>query len=79
MHAIIKALPESTGDDQPSRLRWVGIQSMPYLVEVFPDFFVDLDLFGFLPTLNHIIHQKCESSIREPTRRISSSTAKRTR
>jgi len=54
--AIIGALPEATGDTIPDRLRWVGINAVPFLVSAFPDFFAGADLRAFLPALNHMIH-----------------------
>ena len=54
--AIVNQLPEATGRDLAARLRWIGIQSMPSLVEVFPQAFDQTTLAAFLPTLNHMIH-----------------------
>lgn len=54
--AIIGALPEATGETVPDRLRWVGINAVPFLVGAFPQFFEGVDLRGFLPALNHMIH-----------------------
>ena len=52
----IGALPEATGDTIPDRLRWFGINAVPFLVSAFPDFFAGADLRAFLPALNHMIH-----------------------
>ncbi len=54
--AIVNALPDDTGPGLDDRLRWVGINAMPFLQESFPRFFEDIELRGFLPSLNHMIH-----------------------
>ena len=53
---IIQALPDDCGSGLDARLRWVGRHSVPYLVAAFPHFFEGIDLRGFLPALNHMIH-----------------------
>ncbi len=54
--AIVNALPEDTGPGIDDRLRWVGVNAMPFLVDAFPKFFEDIDLRGLLSSLNHMIH-----------------------
>ena len=54
--AIVGALPDETGGTIPERLRWVGINCVPFLVEAFPHFFDEITLEEFLPALNHMIH-----------------------
>lgn len=54
--AIIEALPAEVGATLPDRLRWVGASAAPILAEAFPQFFEGVDLRGFLPMLNHMIH-----------------------
>ena len=53
---IIQALPDETGIGLDERLRWVGMNSVPFLVAAFPQFFEGVDVRGFLPALNHMIH-----------------------
>ena len=54
--AIITSLPDETGDSVAERLRWVGINCVPFLVGAFPQFFEGVSLREFLPALNHMIH-----------------------
>ncbi|MEO0495031.1 MAG: heme NO-binding domain-containing protein [Actinomycetota bacterium] len=54
--AIVGALPSETGDNVSDRLRWIGINCVPFLVEAFPQFFEGITLKEFLPALNHMIH-----------------------
>lgn len=53
---IVESLPQQVGATLDERLRWVGINAVPYLVAGFPQFFDDVDVRGFLPALNHMIH-----------------------
>jgi len=54
--AIITGAPDDTGEGLAERLRWFGKESVPFLVEAFPEFFEGKLLLDFLPSLNHIIH-----------------------
>ncbi len=54
--SLINALPAATGADLADRLRWVGVNAVPFLGKAFPQSFDNIDLRRFLPTLNHIIH-----------------------
>lgn len=53
---IIEALPDDAGVGLADRLRWVGLNAVPFLVAAFPQFFDDVDVRRFLPALNHMIH-----------------------
>ena len=46
--AIVGALPDETGGTIPERLRWVGINCVPFLVEP-SHFFDEITLEDFLP------------------------------
>jgi hypothetical protein len=54
--AVVGALPDETGGTIPERLRWTGINCVPFLVEAFPRFFDEITLEDFSPALNHTIH-----------------------
>ena len=77
--AIVGALPDETGGTIPERLRWVGINCVPFLVEAFPHFFDEITLEDFLPALNHMITQRCASSTPAPRRPTSTSPRSTTR
>ena len=49
MVTIIGALPDETGPEVADRLRWVGINAVPFLVGAFPQFFEGVTLREFLP------------------------------